>query len=44
MIGIGVSVDKLVTRTLKSGAPCNKPKNMTVGVKKRDGLTYLKKK
>ena len=44
MIGIGVSVDKLVTRTPKSGTPCDKPDNMIVGVNKRTGLPYLKKK
>ena len=28
----------------KSGSPCDKPNNMTVGVNKRTGLPYLKKK
>ena len=28
----------------KSGTPCDKPANMTVGVNKRTGLPYLKKK
>ena len=28
----------------KSGSPCDKPDNMTVGVNKRTGLPYLKKK
>lgn len=27
----------------KSGSPCEKPSNMTVGVNKRTGLPYLKK-
>jgi hypothetical protein len=31
-------------RTPKSGTPCDKPDNMTVGVNKRTGLPYLKKK
>jgi hypothetical protein len=31
-------------RTPKSGKPCEKPANMTVGVNKRTGLPYLKKK
>jgi len=31
-------------RTPKSGKPCNKPENMKVGVNKRTGLPYLKKK
>jgi len=31
-------------RTPKSGKPCDKPGNMTVGVNKRTGLPYLKKK
>ncbi len=31
-------------RTPKSGDPCDKPDNMTVGVNKRTGLPYLKKK
>ena len=43
MKDVGVSVDKLVTRTLKSGTPCDKPDNMVVGVNKRAGLPYLKK-
>jgi len=28
----------------KSGTPCDKPDDMTVGVNKRTGLPYLKKK
>lgn len=28
----------------KSGEPCDKPDNMEVGVNKRTGLPYLKKK
>jgi|GEM_PF-6117461 len=32
MKGVGVSVDKLVTRMLKSGAPCDKSYSITVGV------------
>jgi hypothetical protein len=28
----------------KSGTPCDKPTNYTVGVNKRTGLPYLKKK
>ena len=28
----------------KSGTPCDKPDNMVVGVNKRTGLPYLKKK
>lgn len=28
----------------KSGKPCDKPANYTVGVNKRTGLPYLKKK
>jgi len=31
-------------RTPKSGTPCDKPDNMTVGINKRTGLPYLKKK
>ena len=31
-------------RTPKSGSPCDKPDNMVVGVNKRTGLPYLKKK
>ncbi len=31
-------------RTPKSGSPCDKPDNMEVGVNKRTGLPYLKKK
>jgi len=31
-------------RTPKSGTKCDKPENMTVGVNKRTGLPYLKKK
>jgi len=31
-------------RTPKSGEPCDKPENMVVGVNKRTGLPYLKKK
>jgi hypothetical protein len=31
-------------RTPKSGNPCDKPDNMIVGVNKRTGLPYLKKK
>ena len=31
-------------RKPKSGTPCDKPDNMTVGVNKRTGLPYLKKK
>jgi len=31
-------------RTPKSGSPCDKPDNYTVGVNKRTGLPYLKKK
>jgi hypothetical protein len=31
-------------RTPKSGKPCDKPDNMTVGVNKKTGLPYLKKK
>ena len=31
-------------RTPKSGTPCDKPANYTVGVNKRTGLPYLKKK
>ena len=31
-------------KTPKSGSPCDKPENMTVGVNKRTGLPYLKKK
>ena len=31
-------------RTPKSGSPCDKPDNMIVGVNKRTGLPYLKKK
>ena len=31
-------------RTPKSGTKCDKPDNMTVGVNKRTGLPYLKKK
>ncbi len=31
-------------RTPKSGRPCDKPDNMVVGVNKRTGLPYLKKK
>jgi hypothetical protein len=31
-------------RTPKSGTPCDKPPNYTVGVNKRTGLPYLKKK
>ena len=31
-------------RKPKSGTPCDKPGNMTVGVNKRTGLPYLKKK
>lgn len=30
-------------RTPKSGTPCDKPANYTVGVNKRTGLPYLKK-
>ncbi len=44
MKGIGVLVDKLATRTIKSGTPCDKPDNMVVDVNKRTGLPYLKKK
>lgn len=28
----------------KSGTPCDKPDNMKVGINKRTGLPYLKKK
>lgn len=31
-------------RTPKSGEPCDKPENMTVGVNERTGLPYLVKK
>jgi len=31
-------------RSPKSGSPCDKPDNMEVGVNKRTGLPYLKKK
>ena len=31
-------------RTPKSGTPCDKPDGYTVGVNKRTGLPYLKKK
>ena len=31
-------------RTPKSGTQCDKPDNMVVGVNKRTGLPYLKKK
>jgi len=31
-------------RTPKSGRPCDKPDNMVVGVNKRTGLPYLKKR
>ncbi len=31
-------------RTPKSGTQCDKPENMEVGVNKRTGLPYLKKK
>jgi len=31
-------------RTPKSGTPCDKPANYSVGVNKRTGLPYLKKK
>ena len=31
-------------RTPKSGTPCDKPDDMTVGVNERTGLPYLKKK
>ena len=31
-------------RTPKSGKPCEKPDRYTVGVNKRTGLPYLKKK
>ena len=31
-------------RTPKSGSPCDKPANYMVGVNKRTGLPYLKKK
>ena len=31
-------------RSPKSGTPCDKPDNMVVGVNKRTGLPYLKKK
>jgi len=31
-------------RTPKSGTPCDKPNNYAVGVNKRTGLPYLKKK
>ncbi len=31
-------------RTPKSGSQCDKPDNMVVGVNKRTGLPYLKKK
>jgi len=31
-------------RKPKSGTKCDKPKNMIVGVNKRTGLPYLKKK
>ena len=31
-------------RTPKSGSPCDKPDNMIVGVNKRTGLPYLKKR
>ena len=31
-------------RTPKSGTPCDKPANYMVGVNKRTGLPYLKKK
>lgn len=31
-------------RKPKSGAPCDKPDNMVVGVNKRTGLPYLQKK
>ena len=31
-------------KTPKSGKPCDKPDNMVVGVNKRTGLPYLKKK
>ena len=31
-------------RSPKSGTPCDKPDNMTVGVNKRTGLPYLKKR
>ena len=44
MNGIGFLVDKLATRTIKRRMPCDKPENMTVGVNKRTGLPYLKKK
>lgn len=30
MKGVGVSVDKLVTRTLKSGTPCDKSYSINV--------------
>ena len=44
MKGIGVSVDKLVTRTRESGIPCDKPDNMVVGVNKRTGLLHTLKR
>ncbi len=44
MNGIGVLVDKLVIKTIKRRTPCDKPDNMKVGVNKRTGLPYLKKK
>ena len=31
-------------KTPKSGSPCDKPTNYVVGVNKRTGLPYLKKK
>jgi hypothetical protein len=31
MKGIGVSVDKLATRTIKHRTPCDKPDNMKIG-------------
>jgi len=34
----------LLTPTTKSGSPCDKPDNMAVGINKRTGLPYLKKK
>jgi len=36
--------DVELKRSPKSGEPCDKPDNMTVGINKRTGLPYLKKK
>jgi hypothetical protein len=42
--GITQTINFFSKRTPKSGSPCDKPDNMVVGVNKRTGLPYLKKK